>query len=249
MSRSRTERMRRLGGEAMTKKTVLLSLAFAGGSLDVTSYLAFGKIFTANMTGNTVVLAAALADGVSAHALRAAAALGGYCLGTFVGALLIPASGRPWPASARAALHLQLLIVAAVLIVWAACGVRQVRYELIAMGAAAMGLQSATALASGVSGVNTTYMTGTLTQALARLAKRVRPGPDPDQGPALGGSAWITYGAGALAGAFAVGSWHYGVISLPLAIIAAVCVRAWLQPPLLPKSQPGSEVTSTTGAS
>lgn len=37
----------------------LLSLALAEGALDTTSYLGLGKVFTANMTGNTVRLLAA----------------------------------------------------------------------------------------------------------------------------------------------------------------------------------------------
>src|SRR5579875_3756094 len=122
--------MTRLRREALTD-TVLLSLSFAGGALDVTGYLAFGKIFVANMTDNTVLLGAALADGLGTQALRAIAALGGYCLGTFVGALLIPAGGPPWPRSARLALTVEALVLVAVLIVWSLGGLHRVGYELI----------------------------------------------------------------------------------------------------------------------
>ena len=211
-------------------ESILLGLSFAGGVLDATSYLAFGKIFTANMTGNTVLLGAALATGVHTHARRAIIALGGYCLGAFVGALLVRAGKRPWPAKAIRTLNLQLLALIALLVLWTVYGVGPVRNELIALGSAVMGLQSAAALGSGVSGVNTTYMTGTLTKALVRLARRLRPGPNPRQGPALGGSAWITYGVGALAGAFAVSSWHSWVLAIPLAVVAAVSVCARRQP-------------------
>lgn len=236
--------------EALTN-TVLLSLALAGGVLDVTSYLAFGKIFVANMTGNTVLLGAAVAQGVNVHALRAIVALAGYCLGTFTGALLIPDRSRAWPASARPALELQFLALAASLVIWAVFGVGADRYELIALGGVIMGLQSATALASGVSGVNTTYMTGTLTTTLSRLARRVRPGPNPRHGPALGGSAWITYGIGAVVGAVTVRSWHSAVLTIPLVMVGAIWLCARLQPdhrsrsprrPLLRRPTAGSEL-------
>lgn len=220
--------MLRLRRRALTD-LVLLGLSLAGGTLDAVSFLAFGRVFTANMTGNTVVLAVSLADGLNAHALRAAVALGGYCIGTFAGALLIRSHGH-WPAAARTPLALELLALAAMLALWAGVGVRSVRYELLVLGGAVMGLQSAAALASGVSGVNTTYMTGTLTNALARLAGRLRPGRQPRQGPALGGAAWITYGAGALAGAFAVRPWHAAVLCIPLAVLVVIAAMSWLQP-------------------
>ena len=41
----------------------LPALAWVGGSLDAVSYLALGHVFTANMTGNTVLLAMALGVG------------------------------------------------------------------------------------------------------------------------------------------------------------------------------------------
>jgi uncharacterized membrane protein YoaK (UPF0700 family) len=82
-----------------------------------------------------------------------------------------------------------------------------------------------------VRGVNTTYITGTLTTAVARLAQRLRPGAEPSGGPGLPGSAWITYGAGAVAGAFAVRVWGPIAVALPIAMVAAVCAGAWLQQP------------------
>src|SRR5690348_6473253 len=91
----------------------LLSLAFAGGALDATSYLGLGKVFTGNMTGNTVLLVTGLADGTDAHPLRSAAALGGFIVGTFAGAFVVPPSKRPWPGKVRAGLLLELLVMSA----------------------------------------------------------------------------------------------------------------------------------------
>lgn len=209
----------------------LLGLAFAGGALDATSYLGFGKVFTANMTGNTVLLVTGLVAGVDTHPLRSVAALCGFVIGAFVGALLVPPSdGRRWPTKARAALALELLALVALLVAWAAVGVGRIRYELIVTGALVMGLQSLIARSSGVRGVNTTYITGTLATAVARFAQRVRPGVEPPEGPGLPGSAWITYGAGAVAGAFAVRAWGLGAVSLPIAMVAAVLAGTWLVP-------------------
>lgn len=204
----------------------LLSLALAGGALDATSYLGLGKVFTANMTGNTVLLVAGLAGGVDEHPLRSLAALGGFVLGAFAGALVVPPGERPWPAKALPALRLELVALVALLIAWAACGVAAIRYELIACGGLVMGMQSLVARSSGVRGVNTTYITGTLTTAIARLAQRVRPDPASSEGPGLPGSAWLAYGLGALAGAFAVSAWHYDAVWLPILAVAAVYLGA-----------------------
>jgi uncharacterized membrane protein YoaK (UPF0700 family) len=78
----------------------LLGLALAGGALDATSYVGLGKVFTANMTGNTVLLAVALARGSGADAARSAMALGGFCIGAAAGVSVIESGARPWPSRA-----------------------------------------------------------------------------------------------------------------------------------------------------
>jgi uncharacterized membrane protein YoaK (UPF0700 family) len=75
---------------------LLLALAFAAGSIDALSYLGLGRVFTANMTGNTVLLGVAVATGTSADTLRAVAALGGFVLGGAVGILLIARRRGSW---------------------------------------------------------------------------------------------------------------------------------------------------------
>ena len=44
-----------------TKTSLLLTLAFAAGYVDALGYLGLGGVFTANMTGNTVLLGILLA--------------------------------------------------------------------------------------------------------------------------------------------------------------------------------------------
>ena len=53
---------------------MLLALTWAAGSVDAISFLALGRVFTANMTGNTVLLGLHLAQEQGAGALRAFAA-------------------------------------------------------------------------------------------------------------------------------------------------------------------------------
>ncbi|MGN6697263.1 MAG: YoaK family protein, partial [Thermomicrobiales bacterium] len=63
------------------RDTLLLLLAGAAGSLDAISYLGLGHVFTANMTGNTVLLGVALAQRDMPAALRNAVALVGFGVG------------------------------------------------------------------------------------------------------------------------------------------------------------------------
>jgi uncharacterized membrane protein YoaK (UPF0700 family) len=207
----------------------LLGLALAGGVLDATSYIALGKVFTANMTGNTVLLAVALARGSGADAARSAVALGGFSAGAAFGVMVIGPSVGSWPARAGGALLLELLALAGLLVLWLAVGVAAIRYALIALAGSGMGLQSAAVRASDIRGVNTTYMTSTLLNAIAGVVERLRRRPARREGPSLPGAAWVTYGLGALAAAIAVPSWQAGIVGIPLAIVAAVAVAGRIQ--------------------
>src|SRR3989449_11780262 len=64
---------------------MLLVLTWAAGSVDAISYLGLGHVFTAMMTGNTVLLGLAIGQGQVLAALRSVIALAGFCLGAAVG--------------------------------------------------------------------------------------------------------------------------------------------------------------------
>jgi uncharacterized membrane protein YoaK (UPF0700 family) len=97
---------------------------------------------------------------------------------------------------------------------------------LVAISGIAMGAQSAAVRASDVRGVNTTFMTSTLMNAIARLVLRARGIREGRAGPGLPGAAWLTYAGGAVAGAFAEKAWHAGAVAMPLAFVCAVSATA-----------------------
>jgi uncharacterized membrane protein YoaK (UPF0700 family) len=203
----------------------LLALAVAAGVVDAVSYMGLGRVFTANMTGNTVLLGVGLARGSGADAARSAVALGGFCVGTVCGVALLRRKGQ-WPEIAARALLVEFVALAGLLAAWAAAGVDPVRYPLIVLSGIAMGAQSATVRASDVRGVNTTYMTSTLLNALARLVQRARGIRESREGPSLPAAAWAIYAVGALAGAYAERSWHATAVAIPLVVVGAVSVAA-----------------------
>jgi hypothetical protein len=61
-----------------------LALAFAAGRPDAVTYLVMGAVFTADMTGNTVLLGIALITAAGTRAARSACALGGFCVGVLL---------------------------------------------------------------------------------------------------------------------------------------------------------------------
>jgi uncharacterized membrane protein YoaK (UPF0700 family) len=164
----------------------------------------------------------ALVKGSGADAARASVALGGFCVGAAVGVMLIGPSARPWPMRARAVMFLELAALLTLLVLWAATGLDPLRYLLIALAGIAMGSQSVAVRASDVRGVNTTYMTSTLVNAIAGVVQRVRGGPPAaDSGPSLPGTAWLIYAIGALIGALTVQAWHAGAVAIALVVVAS----------------------------
>src|SRR5436853_4139433 len=71
----------------------LLVQTVATGLIDAVSYLALGHVFTANMTGNVVFLAFALAGAPSLSATRSLASLCGFLVGAVFGGHLAKRMG------------------------------------------------------------------------------------------------------------------------------------------------------------
>src|SRR6516164_1088481 len=70
----------------------LLALTFTTGLVDAVSYLALGRVFTANMTGNVVLLGFGIAGGSGKGSLRRFAAVLAMLVGAIAGALLLKSS-------------------------------------------------------------------------------------------------------------------------------------------------------------
>ncbi|MGF1239415.1 YoaK family protein [Streptomyces sp. 2-6] len=144
---------------------VLLGLTVVSGMIDAVSYLGLGHVFTANMTGNVVVLgfAAVGAPGFSIpHTVTSLACfLVGALAGGRVAARYGGVSRRAW---ARVTLAAEAVLVgASAVIAYAAPGAAATVYALIALTAFAMGLRNVTVRKLGVADLTTTVLTMTLT--------------------------------------------------------------------------------------
>ncbi|HEX3591274.1 MAG TPA: YoaK family protein [Pseudonocardiaceae bacterium] len=158
------------------RQVLLVLLAVNSGATDAIGFVSLGGAFTSVMTGNMVLigLSAAKADG--AVALRSALAIVLFMAGCVIGSRIAgqPAEDQPlWPHQVSRALWIELAAFGAYAIGWWASGshpVGNVQLVLLSANAIALGVQSSAVLRFGVSGLSTTYMTGTLTTMMAALA-------------------------------------------------------------------------------
>ena len=170
--------MRRAGSRVGVEEVsdlLLICLTFGTGAVDAISYLGLGGVFTANMTGNIVLLGLAAGKAAGPQLLRSAVSLVAFVLGLYV-ASRIAGRGerhRAWSAEVKIALGLEAVAQAALLAGWLAASGRPgmgLKAVLVALSGAAMGVQTGAVTALGVAGVSTTYVTGTLTSLIRGLA-------------------------------------------------------------------------------
>ena len=154
---------------------VLVALAFGAGAVDAISYLGLGRVFTANMTGNIVLLGVAAGGGVKATLVRSAISLVAFAAGILVATLIAGRSGpqRSWSPGAKIALGFEAVAQAGVLAGWLASSAHPgsaLKAILVGASALAMGLQAGTVRAVTTTGISATYVTGTLAGLIANLA-------------------------------------------------------------------------------
>ncbi|MGO9060888.1 MAG: YoaK family protein [Candidatus Binataceae bacterium] len=249
-ARTKSEGGRRGLSPVARRDLLLLLLTWAAGFVDAISYLGLGNVFTANMTGNTILLGIALGRGAHLAAFRASLALAGFCIGATVGALIVMRSDRPvvWPSSITQALALEFAALIAFALGWRWEGARGlpnsgVIESLIMLSAFAMGVQSAAVRRIGVSAVTSTAVTGTLAGVMAGAVGWLHGsvGLSGDQhdrahntspGFGLSASVWGVYAFGGLAGGTGQVRWHSAcawVAAGGVGLVIATAAILWRQ--------------------
>lgn len=232
---------------ATRRDAMVLLLAFAGASVDAVSFLGLGGVFTANMTGNTILLAVALAQGRPQAELRSIIAVIGFVVGVALGELIVVRSRErsPWPGAVTLTLAIELIPLIALAVGWHTIGTRpaaEVNYLLIALSALAMGIQTAAVRRLGIEGVTTTFISGTLTtlaaetvqwlhaRELPRIAPKApeaRLAPTWRRGAMLTAVVWCVYALGAVVSGIAELRWRSGTLLLPIgAVLLVIAIEA-----------------------
>jgi uncharacterized membrane protein YoaK (UPF0700 family) len=183
---------------------IAIALTFGSGATDVGAFTRLGGVFTSVMTGNIVFWGLALAQRSVSLATHTTVAIGGYIAGVAVATWVLHGAkargerspeakakaeakaeadqARALPGHVSWALFTELVLLAGAAIGWEITGARPLgwaQFVLLAVTAAAMGVQSAAVNELGFSNFSTTFLTGTLTWLVSSVA---RPGGDPSGG-------------------------------------------------------------------
>lgn len=201
----------------------LLVLTFTTGLVDAVSYLGLGHVFTANMTGNVVLLGFGLAGGSGLPVVAPLVSLGAFLLGATAGGVLAKRMGDRHRRQIAVALVVEITLIAGAAVLAAAVTIRPDGLSgdiVIALLAVAMGVRNATVRRIGVADLTTTVLTLTITGLAA-------------DSPLAGGSgagsirrtaAVLAMLAGALTGALLLKT----SLVLPLAAAAGLALVTWL---------------------
>ena len=152
---------------------LLLLMTVSTGIIDAVSILGLGRVFVANMTGNVVFSALALA-GASGFSLAASVvALAGFLVGASAGGQIVRASGGDRGRLLRRVAAIELVLIGSSLAVAAGVGGSRPRGgtadAVAGLLAVAMGLQNTMARHLAVPDLTTTVLTMTLTGFAADL--------------------------------------------------------------------------------
>jgi uncharacterized membrane protein YoaK (UPF0700 family) len=225
-------------GGLVRRDLLFLGLTIVSASIDAISYLGLGRVFPANMTGNTVLLGIGMATGDAGAAARSATALGAFVLGAAAVGAATP--GGPAARTFRTVLIGEVVMVAALCGWWVGVGIDlpdgALRYVLIAFAGVTMGAQS------GLIGhldvpVSTTYITGTWTAVSARTARRLRRRASGDPTAVAADASTVLQAivvTGYLATAYvaALAFRHLGAVAtmIPLGVLVLVTIATAIRP-------------------
>ncbi|WP_042426409.1 YoaK family protein [Streptacidiphilus anmyonensis] len=143
----------------------LLLLTVVSGVVDAVSYLGLGHVFTANMTGNVVVVGFAIAGAPGFSAAGSLTSLGAFLVGSaWAGRLAIRHRHSTRPHWFRTALLLEAALQVGATAIGFAVGVRSnTQLVLISLLGLSMGLRNGTVRKLAVPDISTTVLTMTLT--------------------------------------------------------------------------------------
>lgn len=209
----------------------LFLLTWTSGIMDALSYLRAG-VFTANMTGNTVLLGLAMAGRDRSRFMLALASVLAFALGALIAGSVLARSNPRTEGHEDLKLGTALeLPFVAVFVVLTAFARENEPYPMsiviTALGSISLGIQSAAVRHLQIAGIATTFISGTLTTAMLFLAAIEAPGSRerPRGSPLLLGAIFVSYFAAAAVGAVLLHRSKVIAALLPLVAVIAVQVR------------------------
>jgi uncharacterized membrane protein YoaK (UPF0700 family) len=148
---------------------LLLVLTAATGVVDAVSVLALGRVFVANMTGNVVFVAFALAGAPDFSLVASVIALLGFLAGAFLGGRVARRHAHRGRLLRNVTL-MELCLVAVAFLLSVSGNVAAVAQAAVL--AVAMGMQNSTARGLAVPDLSTTVLTSTLSGFAAEIRRQ-----------------------------------------------------------------------------
>jgi uncharacterized membrane protein YoaK (UPF0700 family) len=223
-----------------------LCLTFGAGFVDAFGYLTLSNVYTANLSGNTVLIAVKSAAGHAPIALLHAYTVGMFLIGLLASGILIEIAIRR---RFRRVLAVAMALEAILLIGFTGLAGTAADaggpgpagwhlYVLLAIAAVAMGAQNTSLRMAGILSVYTTHVTGAVTRfsehavawVFALIDQRKPSGDDRSHrrpGHELGqallcAAIWLAFLGGAVLGSYLAPRWGFATLALPITIVILV---------------------------
>ena len=220
---------------------LMLTLSFSTGIVDAVGYLGLDRVFTANMTGNVVILAMGLTGAGGLPVVGPFVALVGFIAGAIIAGRVLRGVPKGWTRRdttllATVAILLVVAVVPTILLPGNAPYPAWIGLPITALLAVAMGMQGGTARHIAVADVTTIVVTSTL----AGLAFDSWLGRRTGQQWARRLSAVTLIGLGALVGAalLLVRFWLGLGLAAAILVVVAVLGHRGQRSTLAPADQP-----------
>ncbi|MBX8636301.1 MAG: DUF1275 family protein [Thermoplasmata archaeon] len=214
-------------GNVAARDLLLYALTFVAGSMDAISFIGLGQVFTANMTGNTVLMAIAVGSGKFLAASRSVVALLGFAAGAMLAGRMVDPGRHKilWSKSVTRVLFVEFAIAVVFALAWFFNHGSDNQLDiqgLIVLSALSMGLQSGAARRLSVSGVSTVVVTSMLTSLMAELAALGAASPNRVRWTMV----FVSLFAGAAASGVLLVTVRILAPVLPAAVLCLICIAA-----------------------
>ncbi|MFP7493110.1 YoaK family protein [Terribacillus saccharophilus] len=181
-------------------QAAILLLCVVSGLVDVLGYIGLAHVFTANMTGNIVLLGIGLGDARQVTITNALLALIGFIIGILAANLV--GKGKGEPKRIVLAEFVWLFIIALCLFVIPESGIWSI--VMLMSLSAAMGMQTIAGRNMKIAGLSSTVLTSTLAAFIEGMTERITGRSKSMRDTYLRGAAIVLYLLGAAVGSFSV---------------------------------------------
>jgi uncharacterized membrane protein YoaK (UPF0700 family) len=203
-----------------------VGMGFLAGYVDTLGFIALFGLFTAHVTGNFVLIAAALADPAQTPSLLKLLAFPAFILGVAAARLLVAGCERRGAPAVKPVYLLQLVLLVGFMV----CGmlaepvgrkVAPLAFAAGLLGAAAMGAHSAASKLLLTNLAPTSMMTGNVTQLVIDTVDRLRGAADAATRARCAKFFWpvLAFALGCAAAAFAFRAFGFVALGVPVAIL------------------------------